>query len=235
MHSAPCALVVDDAPATRHRVAVLLHLAGWRVYEAVDVPEAVRAAAQLDPDLVVAELRIRGGGGLAVAHQLRHAGSRARFLFVTTRPTAREHAQAGAWGSTCLPKPIDPRRLVAFLNGRSPRPRAYAVPSTVPAVVGPPPAVEARDEHLGRIRALYVNTLEQRLEDIADSARDGDADAVAAASRRLAIASRQVGHWQLAGICDTVAAHAARGLLLRAQLAELALVASSTRALGATA
>jgi two-component system nitrate/nitrite response regulator NarL len=124
MNAAPCALVVDDAQAARHRVAVLLQLAGWRVYEAVGVQDAVRAAAQLDPGLVVTEQRLRDGSGADLVRGLRGAGSRARFLFVTARPTASSRAEAAAAGVPCLAKPVQPAELVRFLRGRPEEPPA---------------------------------------------------------------------------------------------------------------
>jgi DNA-binding response OmpR family regulator len=124
VNAAPCALVVDDAPAARHRVAVLLRLAGWRVYEAAGIQDAARAAARLDLGLVVTELRMRGGSGADLVHRLRRDGSRARFLFVTARPTARTRAEAAAAGVPCLAKPVQPRELVRFLRSRSEEPPA---------------------------------------------------------------------------------------------------------------
>jgi DNA-binding response OmpR family regulator len=228
MREAPCALVVDDAQAARHRVAVLLQLAGWRVYEAVGAHDALRAAAQLAPDLVVTDLRMRGGNGIDLVQALRRSGSRARFLFLATRPTARDRAQAAAVGVPCLAKPVDPRELVRFL--REPR--------TVPAAQSPVyvPAqrwdVEHDEVQLEWLREQYVTELPRRLALLAEHVREGDTDAVAAAARQLAGASGQVGRREVESICRLIAADAGRGLISRSRLVEL-LAAAGTSAIAA--
>ena len=238
MHDAPCALVVDDAPAARHRVAVLLQLAGWRVYEAVGVQAAIRTAAQLDPDLVVTGMRMRGGSGLALIQQLRGAGSRARLLVLAPRPTARLRGQAAAFGARCLAKPVDPRQLVDFLRGRPATPPAphYSRPVRVAAQrveatsTGTAHAAAAEDDEgpswTDRQRQLYLSALPHHLAWIAQSARAGDASAVADAAQTLAAESGRLGHPQVARVCSTIAADAERGVLSQPRLMQLVLLAS---------
>ena len=223
MHDAPCALVVDDAQAARHRVAVLLQLAGWRVYEAVGAHDALRAAAQLAPDLVVTDLRMRGGNGIDLVLQLRRAGSRARFLFLTARPTARIRAQAAATGVTCLAKPVDPRELVRFL-----RERRAETPAQAPLhATAERWDVESEAVQLDWLRELYVSELPHRLAHIAECAREGDADAVAAAAAQLAGASSQAGRPEVEWICRAIAAEAARGIVSHHRLMQLVAIAGT--------
>ena len=225
MYDAPCALVVDDAQAARHRVAVLLQLAGWRVYEAVGASDAIRAAAQLHPDLIVTDVRMRGGNGIDLVQQLRRAGSRARFLLLTARPTPRVRAQAAAAGVTCLAKPVDPRQLVGFLRGRPPEPPAQAT-LRLPAQRWD---LENEAVQLDWLREQYASELPQRLARIAQHVRDGDPDAVGEAAAQLAGASAQVGRREVEWICRAIAADAERGIVSHHRLTQL-LAAAGTAA-----
>jgi DNA-binding response OmpR family regulator len=226
MYDAPCALVVDDAQAARHRVAVLLQLAGWRVYEAVGAHDALRAAAQLRPDLVVTDIRMRGGNGIDLVRQLRRAGSRARFLFLATRPTDRVRAQAAAVGVTCLAKPVEPRQLVRFLRERRAAP---PVPATLHV---PAQRWDAQDDavQLDWLRERYARELPNRLALLAEHVRAGDTDAVATAATQLAGASGQVGRREVESICRAIAADAGRGLVSHHRLRQL-LAAAGTAAI----
>jgi CheY-like chemotaxis protein len=54
-------LVVDDYPDAAGSLARLLGLLGYRVRVALGVEEALRAAAESPPDVVVMEVRLRRG------------------------------------------------------------------------------------------------------------------------------------------------------------------------------
>lgn len=231
MRSAPCAVVVDPAPSTRQRVAVLLQLAGWRVYGVAAMPEALRAVAQLNPDLVITEARVRGGSGLALADHLRRQGHRARCLILTARPTPRLRAQAAALGAGCLAKPLDPGQLVEFLGGRRPAPQPGTHRVHVTAERLRPHAQEpAEDDRAGRTlhqRDLYLRALPSQLAWIAESARAGDAEAVADEARRLADDSDRNGQPAVARVSATIANDADRGILSQPKLMQLVLLASA--------
>jgi CheY-like chemotaxis protein len=238
----PVALVVDDAQNARHRVAVLLQLAGWRVFEAVGMQAASAAAAQLDPDLVVTDLRMRGGCGLGLVQQLRRAGSRGRFLILSTRPTPRLRAQAAVSGAGLLAKPVDPRQLVEFLR-RGPedlaaphRPRPVRVAAQRLHATAPEPAgaVPEQDEDdgpsfLDRQRSFFLEALPYHLAWIAESAKAGDASAVAQEARTLAGESGRNGHAEVSRVCSTIADDAERGIVSQPKLMQLVLLASAAK------
>ena len=237
MRNVPCALVVDDAPATRERVNILLRLAGWRVYGVSGMAEALRATAQLRPDLVVTEARVQGGSGLALVDQLRRNGSRARCLILTTRPSPRLRAQAAALGSTCLAKPLDPGQLIDFLGGRRPAAPGAAYGGRriqVSAERVRPSAPTEPDEDDDdmpswddRQRQLYLTALPHHLSWIARKAREGDASAVADEARRLADERDRQGELRVARVSSTIADDAERGIVSQAKLMQLVLLASA--------
>lgn len=233
MRNARCAVVVDHAPSTRQRVAVLLQLAGWRVYGVAGMADALRAIATLDPDLVVTEARVRGGSGLGLAEHLRRNGYRARCLVLTARPTARLRAQAAALGAGCLAKPLDPGALIEFLGGRRPTspPPAAARRMHVTAERLRPQATTTEDDDEGptfvqRQRDLYFQALPHHLAWIAENARAGDASAVADEARRLAEESDRNGHPAVARVSTAIAHDAERGVLSQPKLMQLVLLAS---------
>ena len=223
MDDAPCAVVVDDAPSTRQRVAVLLQLAGWRVYGVAGMPEALRAVAQLEPDLVITEARVRRGSGLALAGQLRRNGYRARCLLLTARPTDRLREQAAALGAGCLAKPLDPGQLIDFLGedrstpratDRGPRLRVSA--ERVPPAARPTAPDDDRDEPHGaeHLRDLHRRAVPHQLAWITARARAGDANVVIDEAGTV--------------IEDGYRADAARRILSQPRLLQMLLLASAT-------
>ncbi len=154
------ALVVDDSAAARRRVATLLKLGGWEVHEAVGTEVALRIAGEIDPDLVVTDMVMRGGNGAALLHRLRNEGCRARSVVVAADLPDHIRAIAAAAGALAyLAKPVDPREFLDVMHALSGAPvRPAAVP---PA---PPPAAPLRiaADRLDRIRDTYGPDTERR-------------------------------------------------------------------------
>jgi DNA-binding NarL/FixJ family response regulator len=112
-------LVVDDHPMFREGVRFTLdreadlHVVG----EAATGVEALRLAAELDPDVVVMDLAMPGVGGLEITRRLVEAGSRARVLVLTLSEdddSIFAAVRAGAAGY--LVKGADPEQLVSAVR-----------------------------------------------------------------------------------------------------------------------
>lgn len=95
-------LVVDDHPVVRDGVAAMLS-----AVEDLDVvgqagsgPEAVRLATGLDPDVVVMDLRMPGGGGVDAVRAMKQRGLRAAVLVLTTYDTDTDTVAAIEAGAT---------------------------------------------------------------------------------------------------------------------------------------
>ena len=105
-------LLVDDHPVVRDGLRGMcesspdFHVVG----EAGDGVEAVALAADLDPDVVLMDLRMPGGSGLDAIAALAKTGSRAHVLVLTTYDTDRDimaALDAGATGYLLKDAPRD--------------------------------------------------------------------------------------------------------------------------------
>lgn len=96
-------LVVDDHPVVRDGVSATISAApGLEVVgQAADGPQAVDMAAALQPDVVVMDLRMPGGGGVDAVRAMKERGLRAGVLVLTTYDTDSDTVaaiEAGASG-----------------------------------------------------------------------------------------------------------------------------------------
>lgn len=112
-------LIADDHPVVLQGLAVLfevqddIHLVG----QASNGQDAVRLARDLDPDVLLLDLKLPGLDGMAVLSELRSLGMRTRVLVLTsaTGPSGPAQAlQAGATGF--LYKDVDPDALVRAIR-----------------------------------------------------------------------------------------------------------------------
>ena len=112
-------LVVDDHPLTRDALAALLAQGGFDVVgEAPDGVEALRLAAELQPDLVLLDLSMPGLDGLAALPRLRAAAPGCEVVVLTASGTEENllaAIRAGAAGYLLKSEP--PERIVSFLRG----------------------------------------------------------------------------------------------------------------------
>jgi DNA-binding NarL/FixJ family response regulator len=221
------ALVIDVSPVARQQVTGLLQLAGWGVHEAADAEDARWLASTTSPDLVVTAADVTGAeSGAALLRELRRAGSTARFLVVTPEPTVEQRAAAIAAGAiTCLAAPVDASLLLTFLRGRSAE-RAQTRD-----------LVDVDDLHdedldadlMDRLHGLYEDALPSRFSAIDRGVRAGDPRAVADAAHTLAGASGQLGHPEVADVCQAIASDARRGIMAHQLLSRLAWLAGVDR------
>lgn len=211
------ALIVDRRSGDRASLSGLLRLTGWQVHLAADGEQALRRSAGLDADLVVVDAEGSRGDAAALLRRLRAEGSRARFLVVAADASPDLRAEAARAGAlACLPKPVDERVLLRFLQNRTGARDDDAAPG----------GSDVDDELMDRLQQMYAGALPARVSAIARGARSGDAPALAAAAQTLAGTSDQLGHPEVAAVCRAIAHDARRGILAHAQVVRLrALVA----------
>ena len=112
-------LIADDHPVVRQGLQVLLSVQDdiAVVGEAADGGQALEMAAELDPDVILLDLKLPVMDGIAVLRELRDSGRRTRALVLTSaaEPTLVSLAvQAGATG--VLYKDVDPDALVRAIR-----------------------------------------------------------------------------------------------------------------------
>ncbi|MER7724247.1 response regulator transcription factor [Streptomyces sp. NPDC096323] len=105
-------IVVDDHPVVRDGLrGMFASAADFRVLgEAADGVEGVDMAVRLDPDVVLMDLRMPGGGGVAAITELTRRGARSKILVLTTYDTDSDTLpaiEAGATGYLLKDAPRD--------------------------------------------------------------------------------------------------------------------------------
>jgi len=108
-------LVVDDEPDIVALVTYHLVKAGYRVFTAASGPEAVAAARQDRPDLIVLDLMLPGASGYEVLDQIRTLPDTRHMavLMLTARQEEADRIQGLSKGADdYLTKPFSPQELV---------------------------------------------------------------------------------------------------------------------------
>ncbi len=109
-------VVVDDDKEMRHSLKHLLTKAGWQVELFSKAEDVVRRVDGIDPDVVLADVRMPGMSGIDLLVQLAVGGAVPVVLISAHGdiPTAVQAMQQGAY--SFLEKPFDPRRLLNMLQ-----------------------------------------------------------------------------------------------------------------------
>jgi DNA-binding response OmpR family regulator len=130
------ALVVDDEAPLARVVASYLDRDGFAVTVATDGLEAVRAARDEQPDVIVLDLMMPGLDGVEACRQIR-TFSDAYVIMLTARAEEVDKLVGLSVGADdYLTKPFSPRELVARIRAMLRRPRAPA--AVAPAAGGTP-------------------------------------------------------------------------------------------------
>jgi len=111
-------LIAEDHPDSREALRELLEAFGFEVIEAMNGAEAVRAALEQKPRLILMDVMMPEKDGFQAIREIRQNPELAGtpIIAVTAMDGARELAlHAGA--DDYVRKPIDIRRLIGLVNG----------------------------------------------------------------------------------------------------------------------
>jgi DNA-binding response OmpR family regulator len=151
---------VDDDPKIVASLRLYLEHAGYEVATAPDGQRAIAAAHGFHPDLVVLDVMLPKGDGLAVCRALR-AESAVPILFLTARATEEDRLEGLDLGADdYVTKPFSPRELVARVRAILRRARGEeAEPEVARQARGAERAgTPARDQAALRVSGLVIDT-----------------------------------------------------------------------------
>lgn len=107
-------LVADDDPDIRELILAQLEREGYPVVAAGNVAEIRVALASTPVQLIVLDLNLPDGDGLALCRALRHEGYADAIIMVTARDSALDRVLGLELGADdYLTKPFEPRELLA--------------------------------------------------------------------------------------------------------------------------
>jgi two-component system response regulator AtoC len=110
-------LIIDDEPGLRQTVSLILAEEGYQVHTASDGEEGLARARELDPDLILCDVRMPRLPGLEFLDKYRAENGRAMVVVMTAYGSlelAVEAMKRGAYDY--LPKPFSPDQLVLTLK-----------------------------------------------------------------------------------------------------------------------
>lgn len=114
--SSPSVLVADDDPAILNIVSKVLQLHGFFAFTADDGDKALKLFAEVQPRLVLLDVRMPGTDGLAVCRKIR-AGSDVPIIMLTVMDDQLDVARAlEAGADDYVRKPFGTEELLARVN-----------------------------------------------------------------------------------------------------------------------
>ena len=114
----PRALIVDDDPDIRDVLELLLTTLGYQVRAAADGAEALAAAAEFSPRVVLMDLNMPVMDGFEAARQIRETHGDAVELIAYSAQSGQliERKIRDAGFNSCLTKPADLERMIDALT-----------------------------------------------------------------------------------------------------------------------
>jgi DNA-binding NtrC family response regulator len=110
-------MIADGEESFVRSAAATLHLRGHEVVSCKSLEEANRSIAVLPPQLVLADLRLEGGGGFELLNQIQSAGHSCGVVLTTSHGSIESAVEAIQRGAlNYLRKPIETPDLVAVVE-----------------------------------------------------------------------------------------------------------------------
>ena len=123
-------LVVDDDPAISEMLTIVLQGEGFDTVVVGDGPQAVEAAREEDPDLILLDLMLPGMSGIDVCRAVREFSSVPVVMLTAKTDTVDVVLGLETGADDYIPKPFKPKELVARVRARLRR-----APEEVPEAV----------------------------------------------------------------------------------------------------
>ncbi len=112
------ALVVDDEVTLSELLQMALRYEGWDVRTAPDGQQALKAAREFDPDVIVLDIMMPDVDGLEVIRRLRADGRNMPVLFLSAKDSVDDRITGlTAGGDDYVTKPFSLEEVIARLRG----------------------------------------------------------------------------------------------------------------------
>lgn len=135
MPPTPVAIVIEDEPQIRRFVRAALEAEGWQVHEAATQREGLAAAGTRQPDLLVLDLGLPDGDGLALIRDVRGWSSVPIIVLSARVDEADKIAALDAGADDYLTKPFGTGELLARVRANLRRQRSAHGPAEAAAQV----------------------------------------------------------------------------------------------------
>jgi two-component system C4-dicarboxylate transport response regulator DctD len=114
--ASPLVLIVEDDPAVRLALATRAELDGYAVLACDSAEAALQLSLPESRACLVIDERLPGLSGLAMLDRLRRRGCRLPAVIITSQPTRRQKAAAGAADAQVLEKPLIEDSLMRWIR-----------------------------------------------------------------------------------------------------------------------
>jgi two-component system KDP operon response regulator KdpE len=121
--SAPVAVIIEDEPQIRRFVRAALETEGWQVHEADTLKKGLTEAGTRKPDLLVLDLGLPDGDGLALIRDVRSWSGVPIVVLSARSDEADKIAALDAGADDYLTKPFGVGELLARVRANLRRPR----------------------------------------------------------------------------------------------------------------
>ena len=107
-------LIVDDAPATLELLERNLSSAGYKIWKASNVAEALRVMERVPVDLVITDIKMPGLSGVELARHVRENFASTAVIIITAYPSVKGAVEAVKTGADeYLAKPFTSEELLS--------------------------------------------------------------------------------------------------------------------------
>jgi two-component system, OmpR family, response regulator len=109
-------LIVDDEPSITDAVATALRYEGFATREVATGRDAMRAAEEFGPDLVILDIMLPDLDGLTIARKLRALPARVPVIFLSARDATQDKIAGLSLADDYVAKPFSLGELVARVH-----------------------------------------------------------------------------------------------------------------------
>ena len=110
-------LVIDAGAALDPPLEAFLRAEKHRILRAASAAEAKAQAREGHPDLILLDIRLQGGGGLALLPELLMEHAAAGVIVLAVKPSVSEAVEAMKMGAAdVLERPLDMKKLKRAIN-----------------------------------------------------------------------------------------------------------------------